>query len=124
MGRAVGADEAGAVDGEADRQFLDRHVMDDLIIAALEEGRIDRAERLVAFGREAGGEGDRMLLGDADVERALGKDLLKEIEAGAARHRRGDRDDLVVLPRLRDQGIGEDAAYRKAHSASASPGRR
>ena len=68
MGRAIRADEARPVDGEANRQILDRHVMDDLIIAALEKGRINRAERLVAFGREAGGESDRMLLGDADVE--------------------------------------------------------
>ena len=77
MGRAVGADEAGAVDGEAHRQALDRHVVDDLVVAALQEGRIDRAERLVAFGGEAGGEGHRVLLGDADVEGAVGEGLVR-----------------------------------------------
>ncbi len=77
MGRAVGADETGPVDRKAHRQFLDRHVMDDLIVAALQKGRIDRAERLVAFGRQAGREGDGMLLGDPDVEGALGKDFLE-----------------------------------------------
>ena len=100
MGRAVGADQAGAVDREAHRQALDRHVVHDLVVAALQEGRIDRAERLVALGRKAGGEGHRMLLGDADVEGALGEGLVEDVDAGAGRHRGGDADDLVVLLRL------------------------
>ena len=48
-----------------------------------------------------------MLLGDADVEAAVGKFLGEEVEPGARRHRRGDGDDLVVLPRLLDQRFGE-----------------
>ena len=103
MGRAVGADQAGAVDGEAHRQVLDRDVMDDLVIAALQEGRIDGAERLVAFGRQAGGEGHRMLLGDADVEGAVGERLLEEVEPVPRGHGGGDGDDLVVLARFLDQ---------------------
>lgn len=39
------ADEASAVDREADRQVLDRHVMHHLVVGALQERRIDRAER-------------------------------------------------------------------------------
>ena len=42
---------------EAHRQVLDRDVVHDLVVGALQEGRIDRAERLEAFGRQAGGEG-------------------------------------------------------------------
>ena len=38
MGRAIGADQPRPVDGEAHRQRLDRHVMHDLVVAALEEG--------------------------------------------------------------------------------------
>ena len=68
MGGAVGADQPGAVDGEADRQVLDGDGVDDLVVGALQEGRIDGAERPVALRREPAGEGDRMLLGDADVE--------------------------------------------------------
>ena len=105
--RAVGAHKTGPVDGEAHRQFLDCHVVDDLIVAALEERRINRAERLVTFGSETGREGDPMLLGDSDVEGALWKHLLEKIEARAARHGSGNRDDFVVLPRFGDQGIGE-----------------
>ena len=38
MRRAIGADQSGAVDGKAHRQVLDRHVVHDLVIGALEEG--------------------------------------------------------------------------------------
>jgi hypothetical protein len=96
MSRAVGADEAGAVDREAHGQVLDRHVVHDLVVGALEEGRIDRAERAHALRGEAGGEGHRVLLGDADVERALGVRLGELVDPGAARHRRGDRADQRV----------------------------
>ena len=93
VGRAVGADQAGAVDREAHRQALDRHVVHDLVVGALQEGRVDRGERLVALGGEAGREGHRVLLGDADVEGALREGLAEHVDAGAGRHRGGDRDD-------------------------------
>ena len=90
-------------------RLLDRDVVHDLVVGALQEGRIDRRERLEALGREAGGEGDAVLLGDADVEGALGELLAEQVEAGARRHRGGDGDDLRVLARFRDQAVGEDA---------------
>ena len=71
MGLPVGADQPGAVDREAHRQFLDRDIVHDLVIGALQKGRIDRGERLHALGGEAGGEGHRVLLGDADIEAAF-----------------------------------------------------
>ena len=48
-----------------------------------------------------------MLLGDADVEGAGGEFLAEQVEAGAGRHRGGDRHDLVVLARFLDQALGE-----------------
>jgi hypothetical protein len=51
MGRAVGTDQPGAVDREADGQVLDRDVVDDLVVGALQEGRVDRAERLACPAR-------------------------------------------------------------------------
>ncbi len=85
VGRTVGTDEAGAVEREADREFLDGDVVHDLVVGALQEGRIDRRERLVALGREAGREGDAVLLGDADIESAIGERLAEVVEAGARR---------------------------------------
>ncbi len=69
--RAVGADQAAAVEREHDRQVLQRDVVNQLVVAALQEGRIDRDHRLHAVACQAGGEGHRVLLGDADVEIAI-----------------------------------------------------
>src|SRR3546814_8652449 len=44
----------------------------------------------------------------ADVEGALGKAFGELVEAGARRHRRGHRDDGVVVLGLGDEGGGED----------------
>ncbi len=107
MGRPIGADQAGAVHGEAHRQPLNGHVMNDLVVGALQERRVDGGERLVAFGGETGGEGDAVLFGNADIERPLRELLLEQVDAGARRHRRGDGDDLVVLARFLDQAFAE-----------------
>ena len=70
--------------------------MDDLVVGALEEGRVNRAKRLVAIGGEAGGERHPMLFGNADVEHPLGKAGADLVEPGARRHCGGDRDHFVV----------------------------
>ena len=103
----VGADQPGAIDGEAHRQVLHRDVVHDLVVGALQEGRVDGAEGLETFGRHAGSEGHRVLLGDADVEAALGEGFGEFVEAGAARHRGVDRDDAFVAFGLGDQSLGE-----------------
>ncbi len=124
MRRAVGADEARPVDGEANGQPLDGDVVHDLVVGALQEGRVDRRERLQALRGEPAGERHRVLLGDADVEGALGELLAEEVEPGAVGHRRGDGDDLLVLPRLRDEALGEHLACSSARWPPASPARR
>src|SRR3712207_7956174 len=58
-----------------------------LVIAALEERRVDRADRPHALGGEAGGEGDGVLLADADVEDPIGVLLRRRDEARALEHR-------------------------------------
>ena len=107
MGRPVGADQSRPVDGEAHRQVLHRDVVHDLVVGALQEGRIERAERLEALRREPGREGDGVLLGDADVEHPLGKGLRHEVDAGALRHGGGDGDDPLVGARGREQRLAE-----------------
>ena len=94
--RAVVADQAGAVHREDDGQLLQADVVDDLVVGALQEGRVDRGDRARALERQAGGEQQRLLLGDADVEVAVGHRLLEDVEAGAGVHRRGDADDAAV----------------------------
>ena len=67
MGRPIGADEAGTVHRETNRQALDGDIVHDLIVGALQEGRIDRGKGLHAVGGESCGERDRVLFGDADI---------------------------------------------------------
>ncbi len=107
MGGTVGADQSGAIDRETYRQALDRDVVHHLVIAALQEGRIDRAERFVALGRKTGGKCHRMLFGDADIEGALWEGFGENIDPGAGRHCGGNADDLVVLLRLLDEALAE-----------------
>src|SRR5690606_22503250 len=68
VGRAVFANQAGAVDGEQHIQMLHHDVVDQLVVSALEEGGVNRYHRLGAFAGHAGGQGHRVLLGDGDVE--------------------------------------------------------
>ena len=48
MGLPVLADEPGPIDGKPHRQFLDRDVVHDLVVGALQKGRIDRGEGIGA----------------------------------------------------------------------------
>jgi hypothetical protein len=108
VGRAVVADQAGAVHREDDVQALQADVVDDLVVGALQERRVDRRHRLAALEREARGEQDRLLLGDPDVEVVLGLGDLQQAEAGAGVHRGGDPDDATVAAHLLDHRLPED----------------
>ncbi len=108
VSRPVVAHEPGAVHREDDIEPLQAHVMDDLVVRALQEGRVDREHRLDALQREARGEQDRLLLGDSDVEIALRHRLLQDRQARAGVHRRGDPNDTIVPPALLHEGIAED----------------
>ena len=46
---AISAHETCTVNREAHRQLLDCYIMNNLIVATLKEGGINRTERLVAF---------------------------------------------------------------------------
>jgi len=51
VGRSVVADEAGPVHRQHDVQLLQAHVVDELVIRALQESRVDRGDRLAALQR-------------------------------------------------------------------------
>ena len=72
VGRAVVAAQSGAVHAEGDIEVLQRHVVDDHVIGALHESRIDGQERLEPLHGEAAGEKRGVFLGDADVEILVG----------------------------------------------------
>ena len=90
MGGSVGADKAGAVDGQGHVQFLQGDVVDELVIGALQEGRVYRRIGFHAVGRHASRECHCVLFGDADVEIALretlGKGDERHVEAVSGVH--------------------------------------
>ena len=103
MGRSIGADIAGPVDGEAHRQALNGDVVDHLVISALQEGRIDGTEGLHALAGHARRKGHGMLLGNADIVDAAGKDLCELVEAGARGHGGGYGHHARISLGLLDQ---------------------
>ena len=108
MGRPIRADKPGTVDGKAHGKALDRHVMHHLIIAALQEGGIDRAKGLHPPSGKARAEGDGVLFGDANIEEAFGKTVGKEVQPGAIRHSSRHGNDPVVARRLGHQRLRKD----------------
>ena len=93
VGGAIGANDAGAVQDKGDRQLLNPHVVDQLVVGPLQEGAVDRHHRFEAIARHACGQGDGMLLGDAHIDVLLGHSLLQQIQARTGGHRSGDAND-------------------------------
>ena len=108
MRRAVVGGKPGAVHAENHRQILQAHVVMNAIVGALEEGGINRADRVEAHRRHAGGEDDGVFLGDADVVVAVGHRLFQMLQAGAAGHGGGDADERVVLLAEPHQRLAHD----------------
>ena len=90
--RAVVAGQAAAVHAQRDVQILQRHVMNDHVVGALHEGRVNREERLETLRRQASGEQRGVLLGDADIEVPVRVRFREMRQPRAARHRAGDGD--------------------------------
>ena len=108
VGGSVVADQTGTVQDHAHGKVLDGHVVDHLVVTALHEGGVDAAEGLEALAGHAGREGDGVLLGNTDIEGALGEAAAEDVHAGAAGHGGGDADDGPVLGGLVDEGVGKD----------------
>ena len=118
MGRPVIANHTSPVDRESDRQILDGDIMHNLVITTLQEGRIERTERLHAFSGQTGGKGHCMLFGDADIKNAPRKPCLHLVEAGSRWHCRSDRHDLVVRFGSCHQPIGKHRGVARGVASS------
>mmetsp|Transcript_1304 Transcript_1304/g.2257 ORF Transcript_1304/g.2257 Transcript_1304/m.2257 type:complete len:713 (-) Transcript_1304:371-2509(-) len=109
---AVVAHQPPAVQHHAHGQVLQHHVVHHLIVAALHEGGVDRAEGLEALGGHARGHGHRVLLGDAHVEHLRRVRPPKDVHTRAAGHGGRDAYHLVVLLGDVHQLRGEDRGQR------------
>ena len=75
MRRAVRSDQAGTIDCEGDRQALQTDIVHQLVEGALQESGVDGDHRAQSASGKTGGEGHRVLLGDADIVVTIGKTL-------------------------------------------------
>ena len=91
---AVVAGHPGAVEHERDAALVQRDVHQHLVEGPVEEGRVDGEDGVQAAHRQAGSGGRGVLLGDADVEGALGEPLGERVEPDRVHHRGGDRHDV------------------------------
>ena len=112
MRGTVRTDQASAVQRKHHGQVLQRHVVDQLVIAALQERRIDGDDRLQALAREATGKGDGVLLGNANVVVTIGKTPLKLHHAGTLTHGRRDTDEALVSGGHVAQPVAEHLGVR------------
>ena len=71
MGLTVSTDNTRTVNGEQNRELLNRHVMQHLIIGALQESGVNRDNGFVATNRQTRSKGHCVLLGDCHVEVAI-----------------------------------------------------
>ncbi len=72
-------------------QLVQGDVHQHLVEGPVEERGVDRDDRVQAADRQAGGRGGGVLLGDADVEGALGEAGLEVVQPDRVHHRGGDR---------------------------------
>ena len=97
MRGAVFADQSGAIDREQHVEILQRDIVNQLIVGALQECRINRDDRFQTIAGHAGGERHRVLLGDGDIVIAIGEALRKLHHAGAFAHGGRDADEFRFL---------------------------
>ena len=99
VGRAVLPHQAGAVDGEGHIQVLQGHVVNELVVAALQEGGVDGDHRLQAVAGHAGRQRDGVLFGDGHVVVAVLEAFGELHHTRALAHGGGNADQPFVLRR-------------------------
>ena len=87
--------------------------MNQLIISALQERRINRDHRLHAGRRESCRKGQRVLFGDSDIEIALGMLLRKTHHPGTFAHGRRNRHQLWLPGSHVAQPVAENLAVTR-----------
>ena len=97
VARPVVAGDAGPVEHEDHRAAVQAHVEVGLVEGARPEGRVHRHHGPQTRHGHAGGRRRLVLLGDADVEEAVGEAGLEGQQARRPGHGRGERHDARVL---------------------------
>ena len=108
MRGTVRAHQTTAIEGHDHRQVLYRHIVDKLVVAALQEGRVNRQNRLHTLAGEPRGKGHRMLLGDTDIEVAVRMQFGIAHHARALAHRRRDAHKALIQRRHVAKPVAKD----------------
>ena len=116
MRRAVGAGQAGAIEQERDRQILQRHFLENLVEAALQERAVDIDDRPQAGFGLPGGERDGVRFANAGVEKPIGKRFADRLQLVSLAHGGGQHGDARIAVHLRRQSPGWRRRYRRATS--------
>ena len=95
----VVADDTGAVNAEHKVQPLQRCVVDEHIIRALQKTRVDRGNRPEPLLCHAAGHRDGVPLGNTDVIQTLWMRLGKRLQPCSGQHGRRDGDDDRIFVR-------------------------
>ena len=107
MGLAVGAHQARPVHPQHHVELLEGHVVDQLVIAPLEEGGVHGEHGDHPLLGKARRHGHPVALGDGHVEEPVRELPGKGGQAGAVRHGGGDGADAAVLRGAGDQRPAE-----------------
>src|SRR5436853_2302949 len=114
MSLPVAAGDPAAIHTELNVQVLNADVVNELVESTLQKSRINCADWDQSLTRQAGRESDAVLLGDADVKRAIRKLLECGADAGAIRHGSRQRHDLWVLFHQLRKRITEDRGVSRS----------
>ena len=118
---AVVAGDAGPVEHERDAAPVQGDVHQHLVEGPVEERRVQRHHRVQPGHGQAGGRRHGVLLGDADVERAVGELGLEVVQPDRMHHRRGDRDHVgppvAEVHHLVGEHVGPDPLTRVLDAA-------
>ena len=109
---SVVAGDAGTVEAEHDGQAVQADVVGDLVDGSREERGVDGEDRAQPTHGHPGRRGDRVLLGDADVDEPAGEALAEGEEAGGVGHGGRDGDQLRSGLGLLDHRLGEGGGVR------------
>lgn len=93
----VGPGDSGTVQHKGDAGSVQSHIHQHLIECTVEEGRIDRYDRVHTAVGEPGGRGDCVLLGDAHIHHTPGMSGRHRAQPDRVEHGTGERNDVFTL---------------------------
>ena len=118
----VRAGDPGSIQDYRHSCAVESDIHEDLVESAVEEGGVEGHHGVHPGERQPGGEGERVLLGDADVDDPLRHGVGQGLETHGSLHRSGDPDDPLVAARQRHDLLGEDGGPPEALGHDRQPG--